>query len=139
MRRYPDHVGAGPAVHRQNGMGRQLNGNVGCKGTKMLFKKVRNAVAKPAGVLGGALLAGAALMAAQPAQAQSAYPSTGAGRDDQRIAQGFAVSPVPLNLRGKDPAQVGLGSYWVNAAGDCDGCHSTNQFTTSPYNLPYVS
>ena len=42
------------------------------------------------------------------------------------ILQGFALSPIPkdqLNLRGKNPYQVGLGSYLVSA-GDCTGCHS---------------
>ena len=41
------------------------------------------------------------------------------------IAQGFAIAPVPLNLAGKDQNLVGLGSYLVNAVGDCDGCHSS--------------
>jgi hypothetical protein len=43
---------------------------------------------------------------------------------DSRIEQGFDIAPVPLNLEGKDRALVGLGSYIVNAQGDCDGCHS---------------
>jgi hypothetical protein len=37
---------------------------------------------------------------------------------------GLAISPVPLNMAGKDPTQVGLGSYLVNAIGDCNGCHT---------------
>src|SRR5260370_4220069 len=41
-----------------------------------------------------------------------------------KIEQGFEVAPVPMNLAGKDRALVGLGSYIVNAQGDCDGCHS---------------
>jgi hypothetical protein len=48
-----------------------------------------------------------------------------AGNDEQsRIQQGFAIAPVPLNLQGKNRALVGLGSYIVNAQGDCNGCHS---------------
>src|SRR5690348_4054100 len=46
--------------------------------------------------------------------------------DDARIQQGFAIAPVKLNLAGKNSEQValvGLGSYLVNAIGDCDGCH----------------
>ena len=31
------------------------------------------------------------------------------------------IAPVPLNLEGKNPALVGLGSYIVNAQGDCAG------------------
>ena len=37
---------------------------------------------------------------------------------------GLAISPVPLNLTGKDQQMVGLGSYLVNAIGDCNGCHT---------------
>ncbi len=43
---------------------------------------------------------------------------------DSRVQLGFAAAPVPLNMKGKDPALVGLGSYYVNVAGDCNGCHS---------------
>jgi hypothetical protein len=37
---------------------------------------------------------------------------------------GLAIAPVPLNLIGKDQQMVGLGSYLVNAIGDCNGCHT---------------
>jgi len=40
------------------------------------------------------------------------------------IQQGFAIAPVPLNLAGLDQNLVGLGSYIVNAVGDCNGCHN---------------
>lgn len=43
---------------------------------------------------------------------------------EARIAQGFAISPVLLDLKGKDPALVGLGSYIVNAPGGCNDCHT---------------
>lgn len=45
-----------------------------------------------------------------------------------RIEQGFSIAPVPLNLEGKNPALVGLGSYIVNAQGGCNDCH-----TAPPY------
>jgi hypothetical protein len=45
------------------------------------------------------------------------------------IKQGFAIAPVPLNLTGKNRALVGLGSYIVNAQGDCDGCHNAGPTT----------
>jgi hypothetical protein len=51
--------------------------------------------------------------------------------DRSVIQQGFAASPIPkkeLNLKGKDPAQVALGSYLVNGAGDCNGCHTFPRF-----------
>ncbi len=61
------------------------------------------------------------------------------GRDDaSKIKQGFAIAPVPLNLVGKNPALVGLGSYIVNAQGDCDGCHSAGPATEfAPGGNPY--
>jgi hypothetical protein len=40
------------------------------------------------------------------------------------IKLGFEIAPVPLNLTGKDRDLVGLGSYMVNAVGDCNGCHT---------------
>ena len=53
---------------------------------------------------------------------------------ESRIEQGFEIAPVPLNLEGKNRALVGLGSYLVNAAGDCNACHNpgpgNNQFAS---------
>ena len=45
-----------------------------------------------------------------------------------RIFRGYQIAPVPLNLRGKNRALVGLGSYIVNAQGGCNDCH-----TNPPY------
>src|SRR6266446_8727888 len=58
---------------------------------------------------------------------------------DSRIQLGFANAPVTLQLKGKNRALVGLGSYLVNVAGDCNACHNpgpgNNQFVTggNPY------
>jgi hypothetical protein len=41
-----------------------------------------------------------------------------------RVRRGFAIAPVPLNLKGKNRALVGLGSYIVNAQGGCNDCHT---------------
>jgi hypothetical protein len=46
----------------------------------------------------------------------------------QRIIRGFQISPVPLDLHGKDPLLVGLGSYIVNAQGGCNDCHTNPPF-----------
>jgi len=56
-----------------------------------------------------------------------------AGDNDNQISpspvqQGSAISPVKLNLAGKEPAKVYLGSYIVNGIGDCSGCHSFPQY-----------
>ena len=41
----------------------------------------------------------------------------------EQILRGFEIAPVPLNLKGKDWALVGLGSYIVNTTG-CNDCHT---------------
>lgn len=40
------------------------------------------------------------------------------------VRRGFEIAPVPLNMAGKNPALVGLGSYIVNAQGGCSDCHT---------------
>jgi hypothetical protein len=51
--------------------------------------------------------------------------------EQSKIRQGFAIMQgygIPLKLRGKNPALVGLGSYIVNAQADCNGCHGNPQW-----------
>jgi hypothetical protein len=55
----------------------------------------------------------------RPVQAQNNW-----NNEDSLVKIGFQIAPVPLNLQGKDRELVGLGSYLVNAAGDCNGCHT---------------
>ena len=45
-------------------------------------------------------------------------------REAALVRRGLEIAPVPLNLQHKNKALVGLGSYIVNAVGDCNGCHS---------------
>ena len=52
------------------------------------------------------------------------------GISESKIRRGFSLAPVELNLRGKNRALVGLGSYIVNAQGGCNDCH------TNPAYLP---
>jgi hypothetical protein len=50
----------------------------------------------------------------------------GASDEHSKIQIGFSImeaSGIPLNMRGKNPSLVGLGSYIVNAQADCNGCH----------------
>jgi len=56
--------------------------------------------------------------------ASLSFTARGQSSDALRIQQGFAIAPVPLNMTGLDPNMVGLGSYLVNAVGDCNGCHT---------------
>ena len=67
--------------------------------------------------------------------ALSAAQAQAKDSDDYRIARGFKFTPVSLNLAGLDRAQVGLGSYLVNAAGGCNDCHSVQPFANGgdPY------
>ena len=52
-------------------------------------------------------------------------PRVHADDDQDLVAIGFNIAPVPLNLSGKDPKLVGLGSFIVNAQADCNGCHGS--------------
>lgn len=57
---------------------------------------------------------------------------------DSRIQVGLSAAPVSLNMAGKNPALVGLGSYLVNVSGDCNGCHSAGPSTQyAPGHNPY--
>jgi hypothetical protein len=51
--------------------------------------------------------------------------------DEDRVRHGLAISPLPMDLRGKNPVLVGLGSYYVNAVSECVDCH-----TNFPQYLP---
>jgi hypothetical protein len=61
------------------------------------------------------------------------------GGDDSesKIQKGFAIAPVNLNLAGKNRALVGLGSYLVNTAGDCNGCHHGPPSVFAPGGDPF--
>ena len=45
------------------------------------------------------------------------------GGDESKVQQGYRINPVQLNLKGKNRALVGLGSYIVNTGG-CNDCHT---------------
>ncbi len=48
---------------------------------------------------------------------------------ESKVERGLAIAPVPLNLKGRNRELVGLGSYIVNAQGDCNGCHTMDPST----------
>src|SRR5262245_41042829 len=50
------------------------------------------------------------------------------GNSESTIQRGLAISPVPLNLVGKNRALVAEGSYIVNTSG-CNDCHTNPNFT----------
>jgi hypothetical protein len=50
--------------------------------------------------------------------------NSGEDSETALIRIGFAIAPVHLNMEGKNPALVGLGSFIVNGQSDCNGCHT---------------
>jgi hypothetical protein len=42
----------------------------------------------------------------------------------KRIQKGFEITPVPIDLKGRNRNLVGLGSYIVNAQAACNDCHT---------------
>jgi len=75
---------------------------------------------------------------------QAANDNNGAQDEKQMMQVGLAFASsagIQLNMNGKDPDMVGLGSYLVNVAGDCNGCHTASPVTEyapggNPYLLP---
>jgi len=59
----------------------------------------------------------------------------GAAQGDARVRIGLRLAPVPLDLSGKNPALVGLGSYLVQIHA-CSGCHTHPNF--APGGNPYL-
>jgi hypothetical protein len=69
-------------------------------------------------LLAAALVVSAGLIGAVSLTAQGA----------SKISQGAAISPVPLNMKGLNPALVREGSYIVNAQGGCNDCHTAPSY-----------
>lgn len=76
-------------------------------------------------LLGGMYFTAAIISSAQHGQQQ---PEDSTGLPSKEWKRGLAISPVPLNLNGRDKQLVGLGSYIVNAQSACSDCH-----TNPPY------
>ncbi len=88
--------------------------------------------------------AAAAAFAAVAVVGLLSMPQRVRAQEYDRIQKGYAIAPVPLNLVGRDYALVGLGSYLVNAVGDCNGCHTAGSAPLALYpfitgNNPYFS
>src|ERR1700730_3907659 len=60
------------------------------------------------------------VMSKTPAKADS----EGDNESQSEIQRGLGISPVKLNLTGKNRSLVGRGSYIVNAQGACVDCHT---------------
>jgi hypothetical protein len=78
----------------------------------------------------GGFLFSFAVLAAVRGQAQSTAP------DESRVQEGLRIAPVVLNLKGRNRALVGVGSYLVNAVSECNDCHTRPHFLLggNPFN-----
>jgi len=77
------------------------------------------------------VLATAALVTAGLTWAAVAITAQGS-----RIQQGADIAPVPLNMKGLNPALVREGSYIVNAQGGCNDCHTVPSY--APGGNPFM-
>src|SRR5258708_38715944 len=104
---------------------------------KLQFLKASTSVAACATVFA----LGISLM---PAPGRADNDNNGSQDEKQMIQIGLAVAKttgINLNMAGKDPDLVGLGSYMVNVSGDCNGCHTSDPSVQylppgNPYLLP---
>jgi hypothetical protein len=55
--------------------------------------------------------------------------------EESLVRIGFAIAPVPLKFNEEKRSLVGLGSFIVNAQGDCNGCHTAG----GPPNFNYAN
>ena len=59
-----------------------------------------------------------------------------AAQGSSKIANGADLAPVPLNMKGLNPALVREGSYIVNAHGGCNDCHTVPSY--APGGNPFL-
>jgi hypothetical protein len=86
-------------------------------------------------VLGTTLSLGVAALAAVLTRSPAVQAQNDGNDEGSLIKIGFEIAPVPLNLEGKNRDLVGLGSFIVNAQGDCNGCHTAG----GPPNFNYAN
>ena len=87
------------------------------------------------GAVGSVLLAGVILAVGALNRPHRVLAEHDDNDEASLIQIGFRIAPVHLNLEGKNPALVGLGSFIVNAQGDCNGCHTAG----GPPNFNYAN
>ena len=79
-----------------------------------------------------ALSLGMAFLGVQPKAVAAAQPDD----NESKVQAGFNYARsqgITLDLRKKNRALVGLGSYLVNAVGGCNDCHTAPPFTLDPF------
>jgi hypothetical protein len=93
---------------------------------------------KPQALVGimSVIFVGCLGMAALHAQNGQGNDQGGSGSgDESRIQIGFRYAQdqgISLDLKGKNRALVGLGSYLVNGVGGCNDCHTAPPYTLDP-------
>jgi len=87
-----------------------------------LFGSKKRCTAFASGVVLAVLLA---LSGSRPTIADDEEDEDG---EESKIRIGFAIAPVELNLKRKNRALVGLGSYIVNAQSSCYECHTSPSY-----------
>jgi hypothetical protein len=98
---------------REHSVDRQTTRKQGCQETERNKKMGR-------AIVGGFLVCSLAVV-----MLSTLAPTAPVGADEgSQIQRGFQIAPVPLDLKGKNRALVGLGSYIVNAQGGCNDCHT---------------
>src|SRR6266516_1302490 len=80
-------------------------------------------------VIGTTTLVACVIVTGLIVSSKRGHADEGGDGEGSKIRIGFAIAPVPLNLRGKNRDLVGLGSYIVNAQANCNGCHSSDPAT----------
>ena len=90
----------------------------------MTLKKCTEVVGMVGGIAGFVLVG--ALISAPRLHADDGDRSSS---DAARIEQGLQIAPVHLTYARHNRKLVGLGSYLVNAVGECNGCHSASPAT----------
>lgn len=80
-------------------------------------------------IAGVIVVLGAIVLAGVLSSTRTARAVEDEDNNESKIRRGFEIAPVHLNLAGKNPALVGLGSFIVNAQADCNGCHTPDPAT----------
>ncbi len=89
----------------------------------MFAKQLVTVVGTVAGVTG--LIIAGTLLTSPRVHADDEHSSS----DESQIELGLQIAPVHLTYEKHNRKLVGLGSYLVNAAGECNGCHSAGPAT----------
>jgi hypothetical protein len=95
-----------------------------CKGSSQLMKSRQLVKTAARAVVNLGVIVVAARLGSSPHVQAQDYQEQLPTDEASKVEIGLKISPVTLNLAGKDRNLVGLGSLIVNATADCNGCHT---------------